>query len=94
LFFQFCGYVKKKKKKLKWLTAHRLPSKGFLQNGIRAVEGPVPSTQPSIVNTLVSFAVTHRDPSDQEEKKEKGRERERIRAERVNRDLLPGCQGC
>lgn len=81
----------KKKKKLKWLTAHGLSSKGFLQNDIRVVEEPVSSIQPSIVNTLVSFAITRTDPSDHGKKK---RKKERTRAERVNRDLLPGCQWC
>lgn len=41
---------------------------------VRVVEEPVFSTQPSIVNTLVSFAITHTDPFDQG-RKEKEKER-------------------
>ena len=53
--------------------------KGFLQKDIRVVEEPVSSIQPSIVNTLVSFAITRTDPSDhgkkkkEEERKNQGR---------------------
>lgn len=56
---------------------------------VRAVGEAVSSIQPSIVNTLVSFAITQPNPF-HPQKKEKRKERERTtRAEHVNRDLLP-----
>lgn len=77
---------KKGGKKLKWLTAQRLPQKGLIEYYVSQGAGTSPSTQPSIVNTPVSFATahahTHSPPATTLHSP-------KIRAEHASRDLLP-----
>lgn len=67
------------------------PPKGLTQNYIsQGGEKAVSSIQPSIVNTLASFAITRTDPSNQGEKeRETERKRGKIRAERANESGPP-----
>lgn len=83
-----------KKKKLKWLTAHRLPSKRLPREWSRSGWWRNRSSAFSqALLILLSHLQSHiRTPSTKEERRK--RKKERTRAERVNRDLLPGCQWC